>query len=436
MKRISPVFLGFLLLLSGSILLFGSEFVRRAMEREISRFFGVPVHVARATLTPRRLTLHGISFQMPRAASIPLIIERLELEGSPRMSNGSLILTGVNLSVAGLPLRAQGKVFLTSEKGSYARSDGWLTLEHPLLSGRVEVAGRLLEPVVLGWVQGVGGSPRHFVGQWKIRRDSLELLQMEIQGGWRAAGKLSARSRGELNIAGPEERVRLKVTPLGPGSTRAEWWMYRPDLPARQVTAEWGIERNRLQLQARFEDAAQEIKGWVNLHPPYRTRLTLRFQDLPVEELAKWLEGTSSPAVSGRLEGEIRLSGSMQNLNSQGDLMLRDGKLGEGVFETVGLRFDGKGPLLEVESTVRVPSQKVYVGEGRVDLRRIGQPEFLNALRWNSTDRDLQMAGWLMSLAPGGGGLQMQRPLGSKESVKISMQKEEQVVAVEHRKKF
>lgn len=468
-KRISLVLLGFLFLLFGSTLLFGAELARRAMEREIGRLLGVPVRIARLAFTPRQLTLHDISFQMPQAASVPLRVERIHLEGSPFSSSGLLTLTGLNLSVAGFPLQAKGRVFLRRVPGSYALNEGSLDIEHPLLRGRVELTGRLLEPIVLGWLQTANGSPHHFVGQWKVRKDSVELLQMEIQGGWFASGKLSSGSRAQLNIAGPEERIRFKAAPVGLGQMRAEWWMYRPDLSARQVTVEWSTQRERLALQARLEGTANSVKGWIHLRPPYRTNLTLQLRDFPVEELAQWFGETGSPMLSGRLGGKVWLSGPLRTLISRGDLSLREGRLGAGTFETIALRFDGKGPQLWTDSTVRTPSQKVYLGEGKVDLRRIGRPEFLSAVRWSSKDRDLQMAGWLLSLTPGASGFQMQRlsgenplrlglaagvdtsvpqepvtrggvqvqyPLGSEESLKVKMEKEEQLLTVEHRKKF
>lgn len=436
MKRVSLVLLGLTLLLSGAGFLFGSELARRALERKLDQFLGFPVQIGRVTFTLHRLTLHHVSLRMPAPVEAPLAIDRIQLEGSPfHFSGGRLTLTGLHLSIAGVPLHAQGKVFLTAVPGSYALSEGWLTVDHPLLRGRVEVTGRLLEPVMMGWLQSVRGPPKYFVGQWKVRRDSLQLVRMEMQGGWTAQGQLSSGWGGELNLSGPEERIRFKTARVEPRTLRAECWVYRPDLPAREILVWGSVGRNGLALRAELAGTPNRLNGWVNLRPPHRARLALELQSFRVEELAQWIGGTSPPAVSGRLEGRVDLSGPLQALNSRGELTLREGTLWEGAFETIGIRFQGKGPLLRLESTVRTPSETTYLGEGMVDLRRAGQPEFLNGLRWNSTDRDLQMAGWLMSLAPAGG-LQLQRPIGSKESVKISMKKEEQTIALERRKKF
>ena len=159
MKRVSRLFLT-VLILSLAVAAAGTELARWKVQEGLSRFLGVSVRVQRLTFSARRLTLHGVSFLLPARA--PLKIDRLNLEGSilsvatGRLFTGafpnvrSIKLTGLTLSLAGVPLQAQGEVFLRGRPGSYAQVDGLLTLEHPMLKGSAEITGRLLEPVIFG----------------------------------------------------------------------------------------------------------------------------------------------------------------------------------------------------------------------------------------------------------------------------------------------
>ena len=108
--------LGVLLLLLAGGILFAAELGRLGLERSFGRLLQVPVRVQRITLSPRRLTLHEISVG---GSNFPLI-GRLQIQGPllPLLGRGdvkrieSVTVTGVTLSVAGIPLQAQGRLFL------------------------------------------------------------------------------------------------------------------------------------------------------------------------------------------------------------------------------------------------------------------------------------------------------------------------------------
>jgi hypothetical protein len=212
---------------------------------------GIPVRVQRLTFSARRLTLHGVSFLLPVRA--PLRVDRLNLEGSilsvatGRLFTGtfpnvrSVKLTGLTLSVSGVPLRAEGEVFLRGQPGAAARVDGKLTLEHPMLKGEVEITGQLLEPVVFGWIESAPTGRTHFISKLDITREAIGLPRMQIQGGWTATGGLVFRQpswKGELNVIGPDrERFRFQIMPGDGNSTRAMLWMRPEGAPSKEVAA-------------------------------------------------------------------------------------------------------------------------------------------------------------------------------------------------------
>ena len=135
MKRFLRLFLAvFLISLAATVA--GAEIARLKVQEGLGRFLGVPVRVQRLTFSTHRLTLHGVSFLLP--AQAPVRIDRLRMEGSlwsvatGRLFTGSfpnlrsVKLTGLTLSVAGVPLQAEGKVYLRGQPGTYARVEGLL----------------------------------------------------------------------------------------------------------------------------------------------------------------------------------------------------------------------------------------------------------------------------------------------------------------------
>lgn len=467
MKRFSLAFLGLLLLFSGTAVFFGAEWVRAGLQRQLSRFLGVPVRIQRVTLLPHRLSMHGVSLQ----PGSPLRIERLDVEGNFLVPTaGSLTLTGLNLSIAGLPLNAHGRVFLRSAPGSYARVEGQLSLDHPFLRGEVELTGRLLEPVTLGWVEGVHVGRRHFVAQWRIREDSLTLTRMEIQGGWTAVGRLAPSGEAELRLAAAETRAQLKVVPTGRKAARATLWMYREGLLPKEVSTAWELKDRKLFLRAAFQGKSAGLSGSVDLRPPHPMEMTLQVWQLQVEEILKWFQPEVSPGQrSGWLQAELTLEGPARNPEVHGQIRMRQVNWDGLQVESVTAHVEGRAPHLRVEGAVTPQPESVMLMEGRVDLRRVGRPDFLNGVRLNSADHQLELAGWQLGMTPGTSGvflrpisgaqeprlglayemdtsvpqepiarqgLEMEYPISSQESVRYRVEEEEQFFGVEHRKKF
>jgi hypothetical protein len=186
--------------------------------------------------------------------------------------------------------------------------------------------------------------------------------------------------------------------------------------------------------------------------------------------------------ISGRVEGWVHLQGPWTRLVSQGELFSRNGTFRQRRFELATLRFSGLGPILQIQdSGIRFPGESMRI-EGSVDLRRIGQPHFFRQVRLNSTGKSMTFGGWEVSPVsvqspggpmggPGGGasGLVAQRmtedekvsvhlayevdeeirpepmthpkvevgySLSEQERLKVRLDRDENFLGVEHRKRF
>ena len=143
--------------------------------------------------------------------------------------------------------------------------------------------------------------------------------------------------------------------------------------------------------------------------------------------------------VSGRVEGWIHLQGPWRRLVSQGELFSRNGTFRQERFDLATLRFLGSGPVLKVQDSGVIFSEGALRMEGAVDLRRIGQPDFFRQIRLSSTDKSMAFSGWRVRpvstrgpAGPSGGagasGLSMQRVTpGEKVSVRLAYEVDEEV---------
>ena len=487
MKRAVLAFGGFLFffLFCGAAALSVLRTARLGLQEELSRFLGVPVRIEQVALGPRRLTLQGVTVQEPSsAAAAALWIERLEMEGQmfslrrfwlllnrrPLLPAGPLTLTGVTFSVAGFPLEAQGKVRLTSVPGSYAVIEGRLSLEHPFLRGEVDLSGRLLEPVTEGWVEGAFIPRRHFVGEWKIGEDSIQLIRMEMEQGWLCSGRLSLSRQGEMELEGPETRIQLKLAAWDSQAAQATLWVYREGLDPKEISVRWNLKWPRLIFSAAVSGAAADLKGWMGLQPPYPLDLTLTVRQIPLAEAAEWVPPASEwPRLKGSLKVEVHLAGSAQAPDFEGDFSARQVQFNDLWLDTVAVRFEGKGSHLWVDGTIHSRPESVLLAGGWVDLRRFGRPDFFNTVRLDSMGRGgAQVDGQrVLSQASSGvfvqraigaermkvglaykidtgvpqeplerRGLEVEYPIGTEHAVRVRMEKEEQFFGVEHRKKF
>ncbi len=456
---------------------------RLQMEKSLGHLLQSRIRIGRLSVSTHRLTLHRVSIQ-PLTADLSgkntalLVIERLQIQGSPlrffqqQEWLKSVSVTGLTVSFAGVPLQAEGRVFLNVAPDASVRCEGWLTLQHPLLKGQIEVTGPVRQPVLLGWLEGPRVGRKHFVSQLVLSLGEVELSRMELQGGWFARGSLrreEMKVRGLLNVAGPEGRYELRAESLPSGGGQALFWMQLEDQIPMELTANWLAHRSNLDFQAGLNGEQVGLNGRVALRPPYPVDLSLDFKGTRMVDMARWLLPPGKiPRLEGRLEGQVRLSGPLNRIISRGEVYSRNGKFGRESFTLAALRFQGVGPVLHVQnSQFAQAGGGILLVEGAVDLRRLGQKNFFSEMRLASVDKSLTWDGWRMT-PHGSSGLQMQKgeqdrmevglnfeldqsvqtepvtrqeielqyPVSSDQSLSMRMDRDGEFLGLERRKKF
>lgn len=466
MKRGLFAVLLLLLFLAGAI--WAVERVKAELETSFSQILHTSVRIDRLTFSPRRLTLHRIAL-----ADSSVVIERLQLEGSlwKKISLESLTVTDLTLRARGIPLQGRGRLFLSNFSTGAASCEGILSFTHPGLTGQVEVSGTILEPILYGWVEGPGGFRRRFVGRLQMDHETIDLQQMEIEGGYLLTGAWEPAAKAtSLRLTGPSGRYELKVAPNVVGGGRLLLRAHPEDGRIRDMAASWIVKDDRLSIIAGFFGDSVMLQGWVGLKPPYPTHLATDFNGVDIQDafLCVLPQGHST-ALSGEIFGHINFEGPLSRLTSVGELRTGQGKLGRLEFIRCAIRFQGAGSLLRIQNSQVTRTSGLLLLEGNVDLRRVGRPDFFRQVKLSSMERTLGLGSWQMGPTPGGPGLQMQRsnpgggatvelayerdtsvqsesverqkveldyPISENENITMRMDRDDGFVGVEHRGKF
>ena len=474
-------------------ILSGAERSRLQLENSLSQLFNTPVHIHRIFITPRQLVLRGVSLE----ANLPVVIDRLQVKGdilsavrqrsfSAWWQQGgvqSVRMTRLTFSVGGIPLQAQGSVFLTPVPvGSAPRCEGWINVEHPFLTAKVEVSGTTAQPQLFGWPKTPKGRQHHFVSQWNIDQESVRCARMDIQGGWsfraflaqeRAKGARIRRVpwHGLWKLHGPQEDFELDFQEVSTAGGRAVLRLKEQDQLPQEISWIWTVHRSFVDLKGDLFGEQVHWNGQVDLRAPYPMEMRLNLKGLNLSDAAAWVLSRHQvpQSLTGRVRGTVVLKGPLRRLLSRGELFSDSFNFSHHEFSRSAIRFQGIGPMLQIQNSQMTRPSGVLLVEGTLDVRRLGQPDFFSAMHLSSLEKSLSFGGWGMSSISGQSGVTLRRtnekdrvsvgwnyqmdtdvqsepverqgvevgyPISSSEKVSVRLNKDEEFFGVEHRTKF
>ena len=140
--------------------------------------------------------------------------------------------------------------------------------------------------------------------------------------------------------------------------------------PAQELSGFFEIKKERLTLK-NLSWSGFVVDGFVGLVPPYEISLTLRFSEIPAEDL-NVITGCKSgeSRMEGLVSGRIQISGFSDRLLLSGKLTAFDGAIDNLVYENAVINFDGMYPILQIsESSITEDSGLSFNIEGNLDLR-------------------------------------------------------------------
>lgn len=329
------------------------------------------------------MTLEGarwaLSNRLSRLFSTPVQVKRFSFS----LQNRSITLRELTFDIAGVPLQAQGRLNVTAQAHAAARCEGWMNLQHPLLTGYLEVSGKSTEPVLLGWLATPKGVQRRFLAQLSIRPEGMTLTQMEVEGGWRAWGVFARPGAPSGPLAGAG---------ASGGSNRLSLLLERKGDVPRRLNLLWAVRRGTLNFEAAFLQEAR-LSGRMELNAPHLMEITLELSGVEMEELFHPFFKRGASPISGQMKGQVKVTGIPAHLISHGALTSRDGKFYRTPFTWAAVRFSGVGPILKIQNSQLTKPTGVLLIEGSVDLRRLGHPDFFSQIQLSSVQSPLELAG-------------------------------------------
>ena len=220
--------------------------------------------------------------------------------------------------------------------------------------------------------------------------------------------------------------------------TRATLWVHPEGAPPKEFSAKWLVRRGQLDFETGLMGRQAVLKGQTDLRLPYRTAVRLDLNGLDLDGIADWIPNQSSSKLSGTLQGHVEVNGILGKITSKGELIAGKGRFGRMDFDRISIRFQGRGPILRLENSHLSRRGAVVQMEGMHDARRIGQRDFFRRVKLSSVpgmESSLDLGN--VAIGPTSGeGVNVQTAITPEQNVKIKIEKEEKIIAVEHRKKF
>ncbi len=119
------------------------------------------------------------------------------------------------------------------------------------------------------------------------------------------------------------------------------------------------------------------VKGYLRLFPPFDCDLDIRLDDVPIQNLMKITGWTEEDfPIEGTLDGQIHLSGFLDNLLLEGKLVGAEGVFEDLQYDNFVLNFSGIYPRITLDHSVVAQSNGlVFQIEGSFDISKVNSHE-------------------------------------------------------------
>lgn len=154
-----------------------------------------------------------------------------------------------------------------------------------------------------------------------------------------------------------------------------QWWGKKPVVnfeTINDISGQFKMSDQRFYLKS-FSSGDILGKGYMDLKPPYKMNFDVNLTSIAMKDfLSFWMKHKEENAA-GKVSGNIKVSGNLQNLALQGKLESFDGFVQQLKFDSLYLDIAGIYPKLTInqESTISKSDGLSYNFQGLVDLNNI-----------------------------------------------------------------
>lgn len=192
--------------------------------------------------------------------------------------------------------------------------------------------------------------------------------------------------------------------------------------PFNEIDANFVICDKSLKITSLTLGEDYFLSGFVNLYNPYQMDFTLDIKDGDLSQLLLVPDAESESKVSGKITGQVRTSGSLDNLNTVVKLKCGKGNLGNLDYESMNINLSGQGSLLKVSDS-RILRKQGYIDlSGEVDLKSLWSQEPAKGLKWSCGNEAIIWEGWDIVKETNSKEFEMAKGVGRQKEFMVTFQ--------------
>lgn len=190
--------------------------------------------------------------------------------------------------------------------------------------------------------------------------------------------------------------------------------------PFSELDGEFSIEGNTLKISGLRLGSDYNLRGFVNLYYPYEMDLTLDIRDSSLSRLFLVSDADSAGKISGRISGQVKTSGPVNNLVTTAKIECGKGNLGNLDYESMNVNLSGVGSVLKVADS-RILRKEGYIElSGDADLKQLWSQRPLKGLDWSCGNEAIVWEGWDIVKQTNSQELEMKKGIGSQKEFMVT----------------
>ncbi len=326
------------------------------------------------------LTLRLSQLDLERMADLPLPISRIK--GTIFLDEKRIGSRGLSASIGDLSVNLSGEVSLYKAEPQIDLSvsarnrclDGRFTaqgdLRHPRLCGTFNLVDRITVPfqATVDWQArylhlGLGGE----------RMDKLKLFARLIDSGLQASLKLNHFDLGELDVVTELNLEAKRYRRDGDYFVVGRFWSQNSILnykPFMELEGSCMVDDGILSITSLALGDVGNLEGKVSLSHPFLADLTLMIDGLDMRDLLVFAKDAKEDAISGKIEGELKVTGPLISPEVKGRFVVTGGNLGQIEYRSMVVNLEGEANVIAVKDSRIHQEEGSLALEGTINLAK------------------------------------------------------------------
>jgi hypothetical protein len=176
------------------------------------------------------------------------------------------------------------------------------------------------------------------------------------------------------------------------------------------------LTKDKLRIYSMDFGESYRLKGTIGLKESFETDIYFEIIRANLRDIAIITKAKNPNVVTGIMNGLFNIKGPLNNLESNGFIGGRSGKIGPIWYDSADIRIHGIGPIINIVDSRIKQAQATFTMEGYVDLRNIVGSNLLNYIKLKSDMKTIVWDGWDIS-KDDSNSLKMVKDIGEKMSV-------------------